>query len=331
MSKKYLFICSIALIVALVAVTVITVSVGRSDELPANAHTATAAEKKADDPYCLLVAGRDRASGLTDVIMLVSFDPANESISVMQIPRDTYAEYGDKSYNKLNGALGALGGEAELEAFLENSLGVSIDGYLTLDLDAFRTIVDAVGGVELDLDVPLRYSDPSQKLYINLPAGRQRLDGKQAEMYVRYRSGYARGDIDRLDAQKKFLAAFFDAIKNEINADNAYTVASSVIRAVDTDVGITLGVALGLEAIRVDRSRLYFFTLPGEAVVSPKSGASYYVMSARPTQKILTEYFGKQEGGIDPDKSFAHPSYESFIKIYEKDGQSEPVRADELG
>ncbi len=330
MSKKYLFICLIALIVALVAVTVITVSVGRSDELPVSAHTAVDTEKKADDPYCLLVAGKDRASGLADVIMLVSFDPANERISVMQIPRDTYAEYGDKSYNKLNGAIGALGGASGLEVFLEKTLGVSIDGYLTLDLDAFRTIVDAVGGVELELETPFRYNDPSQKLYIDLPSGRQRLDGKQAEMYVRYRSGYARGDIDRLDAQKKFLAAFFDAIKKEINADNVYAVASSVIRAVDTDVGFALGVALGLEAIRVDSSRLYFFTLPGEAIVSPRSGASYYVMSARPTQRILCEYFGKREDGIDSGKSFAHPSYEGFIKIYEKDGQSEPIRADEL-
>lgn len=331
MSKKYLFICLITLIVALAAVTVITVSVGSSDELPVSANTSSNTEKRADDPYCLLVAGEDRVSGLTDVIMLVSFDPSGKSISVMQIPRDTYAEYGSKSYNKLNGALGALGGGSELAAFLEGSLGVSIDGYLTLDLDAFRTIVDAVGGVELDLDAPLRYSDPSQKLYIDLPAGRQRLDGKQAEMYVRYRSGYVRGDIDRLDAQKKFLAAFFDTIKNEVNAENAYTVASSVIRAVDTDVGITLAVALGLEAIRVDSSRLYFFTLPGEAVVSPKSGASYYVMSARSTQRILTEYFGKHENEIDPNKSFAHPSYEGFIRIYESDGQSEPIRADELG
>ena len=59
----------------------------------------------------ILVAGTDRASGLTDVIMLISFDRDAHKLYVMQLPRDTYAEYAESGYKKLNGAYGALGGK----------------------------------------------------------------------------------------------------------------------------------------------------------------------------------------------------------------------------
>ncbi len=330
MSKKYLFSVIALLAVALISVSVFTLSLGRSEEVPESAQTAVITDKSAEEPYCLLVAGKDRASGLTDVIMLVSFDPSKERISVLQLPRDTYSEYGSKRYNKLNGALGTLGGADELEKFFERALGITIDGHLILDLDGFRAVIDAVGGVDIELEEPLRYRDPYQNLTIDLPKGNQTLSGAQAEMLVRYRSGYARGDIDRLDVQKKFLAALFRTLKEKVSMENAYEVVSSAIDAVDTDVNIALAVALGLRALNVDSSRLCFFTLPGESTVSQKSGASYYVMSAKPTQRILLEYFGKESDEIDPDAVFAHPSYQEFIRIYQSDETVFPILASEL-
>ena len=119
-------------------------------------------------------------------------------------------------------------------------------------------------------------------------------------------------------------------LKNEINADNAYAVASALIGKVDTDVGLSMAVALGLKAISVDSSRLLFCTMPGEAAISPKSGASYYVMSKKPTQKILKEYFNCQSTQIDSEQHFVYSKYESFVKIYEKDRPSEIISAEDL-
>jgi LCP family protein required for cell wall assembly len=263
--------------------------------------------------------------------MLVSFDLVNKKINVLQIPRETYAEYGDSRHNKLNAALASLGGERELAGFLEKSLGVSIDGYLSLDLDAFCDIVDAVGGVEIELDNSLYYNDPSQELYIYFPAGKHKLDGKQAEKYVRYRAGYVGGDIDRLDAQKGFLAALFKSIKNSINAENALSVASSLIGKVNTDVGLSFAVALGLKALSTDEGDVLFFTLPGEAAISPKSGASYYVMSKRSTQKLLEDYFNCKSDNVDSEGLFLCEKYGSFVEIYQKDISTDPISADELG
>lgn len=326
MSKKYIY--TVLLLVALLALfaVALTVAVGKSGT-PEEAPDESAI-KLADDPYCLLVTGRDRVSALTDVIMLACFDPAAERICVLQIPRDTYALYGDGRYRKINGAQKELG-EDGLRVLLENALGIEIDGYLSLDLDAFGKSVDALGGVEIELDAPLRYSDPSQDLHIDLDSGMQTLDGKQAEMLVRYRSGYLRGDLDRLDVQKKFLAALFDTLRSKVSVANAYELASALLGEVSTDVNLALCTALGLEVLKLDKSRLLFCTLPGEDIVSRKSGASFYVMAKSPTQRLLAEYFCA-EGELDEEKIFLNSSDRDFLEIYQKDFGIGVICADEL-
>ena len=326
MSKKYIY--TVLLLVALLALfaVALTVALGKSGT-PEEAPDESAI-KLADDPYCLLVTGRDRVSALTDVIMLACFDPAAERICVLQIPRDTYALYGDGRYRKINGAQKELG-EDGLRVLLENAFGIEIDGYLSLDLDAFGKSVDALGGVEIELDAPLRYSDPSQDLHIDLDSGRQTLDGKQAEMLVRYRSGYLRGDLDRLDVQKKFLAALFDTLRAKVSVANAYELASALLGEVSTDVNLALCTALALEALKLDKSRLLFCTLPGEDIVSRKSGASFYVMAKSPTQRLLAEYF-YAEGELDEEKIFLNSSDRDFLEIYQKDFGIGVSCADEL-
>ena len=319
MYKKHILIIAIALCIA-VGVT-FAICIASNGSLPSREVGLFSSD---DERCCLLVTGKDRVSGLTDVIMLVSLDSASSQLSVMQIPRDTYAEYGNEKHRKLNGALASLGGEAELKKYFEDTLGLKIDGYLSLDLDGFAKIVDTVGGVEMDVEEPLYYNDPEQNLHIAIESGRQILDGRTAEMFVRYRSGYVDGDIGRLDAQKKFLSAFFCSLKQKVNIKNAYSLACAVVGAVKTDVKMSRAVSLALKALTLDESSLRFFTLPGEAVTSKKTGASFYVMSADPTRELLCEYFGREdESEIDEKRLFAHPEYEDFIKIYEAKTKNE--------
>ena len=315
MSKKYIIIVCIALIVAIALAVAVTLTVG-NDEMPEIQSTARP-EKLSDSAYCVLVLGEDKVSGLTDVMMLARFDISNRSASVMQIPRDTYADYGS-SYKKLNGALKYLGSEEKLCEFLSESLGIEIDGYVSLGLSAFRNAIDAVGGVELELDKAIRYSDPEQKLYIDLPAGKQVLDGKKAEMLVRFRSGYVRGDLDRLDVQKSFLIALFNKLKSSVDISNAYEFATKVLSQMSTNIDIPLAVALGLKAIALDNSDIALLTLPGEAVVSQKSGGSYYVMSVEPTREALSKFFALSGENIDSGKRFKNLNDKSFCEIYDK-------------
>lgn len=276
--------------------------------------------KNSEEPYCLLVLGEDRVSGSTDVMMLVAFDSDKERICVMQIPRDTYADFGNAYHKKINSARDLLGGEKQLCSFLSESLGISIDGYLSMDLDGFAHTVDAVGGVEMELDRTFYYNDPEQGLYIYLQKGRQQLDGKKAEMLVRYRSGYRRGDLSRLDVQKQFLKALFKKLKDSVSVSNAYTLAKEVLPYVDTDVNVVGAVSLGLKALKVDDDRIYFLTLPGGEVVG-KSGGSFYVMSRESTERVLEEYFTLKDIEVDRNRAFRNSENADFYNIYDSEAE----------
>lgn len=285
-------------------------------------------EKEIERPFCVLIIGKDRVSSLADVIMLASLDKSTKRACILQIPRDTYADYGG-SYYKLNGALRALGEEGMCD-FLEDAMGIEIDGYISLELEGFCALVDSIGGVELNVPERLRYSDPEQNLYIDLSSGMQTLNGKQAEMLVRYRSGYARGDLDRLDMQKRFLAAFFLQLKEKITPFNVYSIASSAIPYLDTDISATSLVSLGLSVITLEADGISIATLPGEDVISSISGGSFYVISAPSASELLVKYFGAEENSFDKSRCFLHPTLDSFIKIYQKRVENRVFLADEL-
>ena len=293
-----------------------------------NASSAISAEKVVERPLCVLIIGKDKVSSLADVIMLASFDRASKKACILQIPRDTYAEYGS-SYVKINGALNALGEDGMCD-FFENSMGIEIDGYISLELEGFRGLVDAIGGVDINVPKSLKYSDPEQGLYIDLPAGKQTLNGKQAEMLVRYRSGYARGDLDRLDMQKRFLAAFFLQLKEKITLFNVYSIANSAIPYLKTNISAPSLVSLALSVVGADSGDISIATLPGEDAISSISGGSFYVVSALGASELIETYFGAESGSFDKNGSFLHPSLKNFQEIYQKRVENRVFLADEF-
>ncbi len=301
-----------AAVVVIICLLLVALSRGRGDELP-----ALLGGERAREPFCALILGRDRTSGLADVIMLAYLDREAGRAAVLQIPRDTYAEYTEGSYKKLNGAPSVIGEEGLCE-LLSRTFGIQIDGYVSADLDALAFAVDKVGGVELYLDEPLDYEDPEQELYIHLAAGEQTLSGEQAEMLVRFRSGYIRGDLDRLDMQKRFMAAFFEKLRDSINITNAYSFLCELLPATDTDLPPTRLLQVGLDALELESADISFFTLPGGDVRAEQSGASYYCLSAEDTRLLLCEHFGKSDGLIDEEHIFLNERYKAFRDIYSK-------------
>jgi hypothetical protein len=102
-----------------------------------------------------------------------------------------------------------------------------------------------------------------------------------------------------------------------VDIKNIDDLARAVVGSVKTDVPLTRAITLALKALALDTDSLGFYTMPVKAITSKKTGASFYVMSAEPTENMLCEYFGRDERKIDPERLFAHPEYEDFIKIYE--------------
>ena len=249
---KKMNIAAIAVVLFLlvsVAFAAITVKGIRSDM---NGTVSTDGDLTAERAYNVLLVGIDREAGLADVMMLARIDLSKSSAFVVQIPRDTYAEYTDASYKKLNGAYSALGAEGLCE-FLSDALGVHVDRYVVLGLDNLCAAVDAIGGVDVNLPCDMKYKDAEQGLYIDLKAGVQHLDGELAEQFVRFRSGYVEGDIDRMDAQKIFLAAIAKKIKDEISLPMAYRLLEAA-DGVETNFSTAELLGVALEAARIDGS-----------------------------------------------------------------------------
>ncbi len=270
-----------------------------------------------DEAMNILVAGADRTSGLHDVLMLVHIDTSVPCVTVLQIPRDTYAAYTDGSYRKLNGAAKALGGMDALCSFMSQTLGVEIHRYVSLEADALAAVVNAIGGVTITLPDALHYEDPAQSLSIHLPAGRQTLDGKTAEYFVRYRMGYVRGDLGRMDAQKLFLAALASSLRDSLDLPSAVRLASAVLPRTKTNLSVTELTRLVRAAFAIDDEQVTLLTIPGEEVIATQSGASYYAVSAPAAAEVLVHYFGTPMGGFDRERMLRNARYPSFCEIYD--------------
>lgn len=261
-----------------------------------------------------LFLGCDRAASLADSILLVSVSTPACDVRILQIPRDTYAAYTDRDYRKLNGAPGVLG-IGETRDWLAAALGVRIDYVAALDLDCVSRLVDAVGGVDVEIPQAMHYSDPAQGLEIDLPEGRNHLDGAEAEQFVRFRAGYADADLGRLDAQKRFLQALYGKCRS-LPAPQLLGAVLAVLPDLQTDLPIDEAVKLAMCISRAQGGSVTAETAPGEAVQGV-SGAWYYVLNREKMTGAL-ERWGAPEAasGFDPERLFDRPENPDFHRIY---------------
>ncbi len=264
-----------------------------------------------------LVLGCDRAAGLTDSMFVVSINETANEATVLQIPRDTYANYTDRDYKKINGALAVLG-ERGLKDTLSDALGVKIDHFVILDLDCLRRAVDAIGGVDVTVPQDLYYTDPEQGLVIDIPAGDQHLNGADAERFVRYRSGYADADLGRLDAQKFFLRAFARKCQT-LTMPQMLRLTVSVLTDLRTDIDLPSAVRV-VSALRRCNAEIFpMATLAGKALQG-RSGAWYYSVNRAGVIQQINDYLwpdGEMEvSRFDPRAWFDRIDHPDFHNVY---------------
>lgn len=152
-----------------------------------------------------LTTGGDVGGGRTDTIMLVHIPAltANVPTVLVSVPRDSYVPIPGYGNDKINAAF-SLGGPQLLVQTIEQATGIRLDHYIEIGFGGFADVVDAIGGVTMCLAEPI--DDPLAG--INLPAGCQRLDGRNALGYVRTRAT-PRADLDRMVHQREFMSAIF--------------------------------------------------------------------------------------------------------------------------
>ena len=195
----------------------------------------------ARDKATFMIMGVDERSddvGRSDTLMVVTIDPAKNEAALLSIPRDTRVAIPRRGYDKINAAY-AYGGEELTQATVEDFLGIRIDHYIIINTHAFQKIVDAIGGIDIDVEKRMYYEDPWDDdggLIIDLRPGMQHMDGKTAVTYVRYRD--EEGDIGRVRRQQKFMKACVDAVTTPAIIPRLPGIISGVLDSVRTDLSL---------------------------------------------------------------------------------------------
>ncbi|MBR6712574.1 MAG: LCP family protein, partial [Selenomonadaceae bacterium] len=117
---------------------------------------------KAKDKSIVLIMGVDIRKddvGRSDTMMIATIDPRFDQATLLSIPRDTRVKIRGRGYDKINAAF-AYGGVALAESTVENFLGIDIDHYVLIDTSSFVKIIDAIGGVDIDVEKRMYYEDP---------------------------------------------------------------------------------------------------------------------------------------------------------------------------
>lgn len=234
-----------------------------------------------------LVCGTNQ--DLTDTMIYVNYDVKNGKVAMMSIPRDTYITNEYCNGHKLN----SLYRGKNVQPFIsqiEELIGVDIDYYLIFDSKMLHEIVDAVGGVEVDVPIRMKYDDPTQNLHIDLKPGVQVLNGKQAEQFVRYRkgndgSGYAMGDLQRTEVQQQFIKNFISTVLSTKNLTKIPDLINIALDNTDTNITAREALKYSTDVIKVDTSTITSCTAPGEAKYI--NGVSYFVLDEAKTKTLV--------------------------------------------
>lgn len=290
----------------------------------------TLTNSDAQEIYNFLLLGKDTAAGLCDVLILTSVNVQNGDVCVMQMPRDTYFNYTDGTYKKINGAPNLLGTAAFTESLAE-AMGIRIDYYLSLDLETVARMVDLMSGIVVNIPTDMDYDDPAQGLSIHLKAGEQTLNGAEAVGFLRYRSGYVTGDLGRIDAQKLFMNAFAERLCEMKDPSVLYNLFKLVCSG-DSNINEQEIISIGMKCSKARDGKVSYLTAPGEAVQSEKSGAWYYVLSRSSMTDVLVGHFGlaSAEKHFDKDNKFVDNHNKSFYDIYNRHCDYNIYTADDI-
>ncbi|MDR2131942.1 MAG: LCP family protein [Clostridiales Family XIII bacterium] len=231
---------------------------------------------------------------LTDTIMLVSFDLEARHVDVISIPRDTYYHregYNDDAQNKINAAY-RKDPLNSAKAVSEILLGMPINYYAVVEYDGVERIVDAIGGVPVDVPKGFDYEDRWAKppLIIHLKPGLQTLNGADAVKFLRYRKGYPDQDIGRIGAQQAFIKA---ALKQALQSDLS-KLAATIRENVTSDMPMSKMLYLAQKAMGMSPESISTYVLPHKS-------AYFLYPDTIKIEEMIREIYSVRPEPITPD------------------------------
>lgn len=234
--------------------------------------------------------------GLTDTIMLGSYDMENQRVDVISIPRDTYYDRADAKSagaKKINAIYRNGGAVGTAEAVSDVLLGMPIHYYAVVTYEGIGRIVDAIGGVPVEIPFHMHYEDPTDDppLYIDIPEGPAVIDSSNVREFLRFRKGskgypgYRDGDIGRIKAQQEFIKSAF----RESLGFGLPKVARSVMRNVDSDLTLSMALKIAQKATGLEREAIRTHLAPGTS--GTRDGASYWWVDEAGVEEMLLDIY----------------------------------------
>ncbi|WP_371259647.1 LCP family protein [Calothrix sp. 336/3] len=231
--------------------------------------------------------------GLSDVMLLIRFDPEKKKMTMLSIPRDTRTQIEGHGVKKINAA-NTFGGPALTAQTTSNLLsGVGIDRYIRINVLGVGKLIDALGGVTVYVPKDMKYQDDSQHLYINLKAGKQHLNGEQALQLLRFRHD-ENGDIGRIQRQQMVMRALMDQSLNPTTVAKTPQILNVVKEHIDTNLTVEELLALAGFGVRTNRSNMQMVMLPGRFSEKQEFDASYWIADNRRVKSMMKQHFDIQ-------------------------------------
>lgn len=204
--------------------------------------------KASSESLNVLVLGVDRrpddpegSQPHSDTMMLIKVTPQTGSVELLSVPRDLLVEVAPGVEDRINNAY-AYGGIEQAKSVMENLTGIPIDRYAIVDFEGFKAVIDALGGITLEVEQRIRVGIEGHRVYI--PTGTQELDGLEALAYARYR-GTPCGDLDRIKRQQQLVSA----LRAQALEWNTITQLPKIVKIIneniETDLGIVQAISLG--------------------------------------------------------------------------------------
>ena len=249
--------------------------------------------------YTFLVAARDVASGCTDVIIVGRFDTANHTINMVSIPRDTMTNRGNFKINTAYAGNLASGGNGidGLKREIQKLIGFEIDSYAIVDVEAVEKLIDAIGGVYFDVPMDMHYSDVSQNLEIHINKGYQKLSGSDAVKVLRFRKGYANGDLGRINVQHDFIKALAEQVLDIGNIPNLGAAIDIYQEHVQSNLTPGMLLFYAKHFLEMDTDNIQFVNMP-QHMGGLVNNQSFLFISVGRWVEVINEYLNPYKENI---------------------------------
>ena len=245
-----------------------------------------------DNPNDLWTATR------TDTIILVNIDPRTKSVNAISIPRDSKVYLpGNHGAQKINAAH-AIGGVDMTIKTVEDTLGVKIDRYIMVHDNAVKSIVEALGGVDVYVEKNMHYHDYSGHLHIDLNKGYHHLSPTEAVGYLRFRHD-ALGDIGRTHRQQWFLRGVLNEMKKPEVITKVPEIVNVARKYIKTNMSIYELTQFAMMAKHLDMDKIEIATLPGAP--NKRGYISYWILDPEKTQEVVNRLIYREK--IQPDET----------------------------